>query len=73
MSGSALREALLKIDYSILNLSLIEVVKNAAPTNEEIEQFINFHPTNFNELALPDLLYLEICNVPQLNNRILAV
>lgn len=37
MSGSALKEALLKVDYSILSQQLIEVVKNAAPLNEEIE------------------------------------
>jgi hypothetical protein len=37
MSGAALKEALLKIDYSVLTQQLIEIVKNAAPTNEEIE------------------------------------
>lgn len=61
MSFIAVKEALLMVDFAVLTLDKIEMLRNAAPEALEIDLFVHHPPEDLSNLAIPDLFYMDIC------------
>jgi hypothetical protein len=48
----------------VLALEKLEMLVNACPEKEEVEQFLNYHPENIDIVAAPDLFFMDVCVVP---------
>lgn len=64
ISALTLKEALLTIDYKLLDQDRIDMIYNAVPEKEEQEIFAHYIPEDINNVAVPDLYFMDLSSVP---------
>lgn len=73
MSNEKIKNALFECDKSILTLNVIESLLNVVPTDQERSLYANPEELDRETLQIPDLFYLELCQVPGHGDRMQAI
>jgi hypothetical protein len=65
---------LLALDENVMNVDMTEQMMNVVPTKDELEKVLEYKKKNFDvaRLEAPERLFLVICSVPLLHERLFA-